>query len=76
MNEATSYVHLHVVNYEPSYLALMDAVNRLRNGEELREVRESLADAVAEHVGGMGLRTNDLGADVDYTAMIEYEMAE
>lgn len=74
MNAATEYVQLHLVNYEPSYLALRKAVDMYVNGTDgIAPARDFLADAVSEHMTGMGLDAEDLSDDVDYAAIIHDE---
>jgi hypothetical protein len=66
---------MHMANYEPSYLVLMEAASLYGDGEiELSEARDMLADAVEKHWEAMGLQLSDLDDDVDYASMIEYEI--
>ena len=74
MNAATSYVQMHVVNYEPTYLALQEAVQMYVDGDDgIAPARDFLADAVNQHRAGMGLDYDDLTGDVDYAAIIHDE---
>ena len=74
MNEATDYVHTHVINYEPTYIALGEAVTMVWDDEDIHEARDYLADVVDQHWQAMGLDASDL-ADVDYAEMIDWEMS-
>lgn len=65
MNDATEYVHDHIVNYEPTYIALMDCVNHNMHPNTLKTV-------VRHSCTAMGLQYEDL-RDVDYAAMIQWE---
>lgn len=74
MNEDTNYVHTHVVNYEPTYLVLMEAVNNYRDGGDLCQSRDMVEDAIESNVAGMGLQPSDLTDDVDCIDMILWEL--
>lgn len=79
MNEATDYVHTHVVNYEPTYLVLSEAVERYRNGayDDVAELRNAVAESVDQNWQAMGLDATDVNDDdVDFVAMIEFEAGE
>lgn len=78
MNDATDYVHTHVVNYEPTYLVLDEVTHMYREGdyEDMAALRDALAESVDQHWPEMGLHPTDLSDDVDYAAMIEYEAGE
>jgi hypothetical protein len=78
MNEDTDYVHTHVINYEPTYLVLMDVVTRWNEDQSngIADYRDELRAAVESHADAMGLDPEDLSDDVDYAAMIEYEASE
>lgn len=74
MNADTEYVQLHVVNYEPTYLALLTAVDMYVNGTDgIAAARDHLADAVAEHRDAMGLNPEHLTDEVDYAAIVAEE---
>jgi hypothetical protein len=75
MNESTDYVHSAVINYEPTYLVLMEVVSEWGDDQSgpLAPYRDALRDAVEMHREAMGLDISDLNDDVDYAAMIEYE---
>jgi hypothetical protein len=74
MNAATEYVQMHVVNYEPSYLALREAVDMYVNGDDgIAPARDFLADAVSQHLSGMGLDPEDLTDEVDFAAIVAEE---
>ena len=74
MNAATEYVQMHVVNYEPSYLALREAVDMYVNGDDgIAPARDFLSDAVSQHLSGMGLDSEDLTDEVDFAAIIAEE---
>ena len=74
MNEATDYVHTHVINYEPTYIALNEAVTMVQDDDQGIYASEYLADVVDQHWQAMGLDADDL-ADVDYAEMIDWEMS-
>lgn len=76
MDTATEHVHLHVVNYEPTYVALNHAISMYENdgGRGAAEARDYLIDAVERHALDAGLDYSDLD-DVDYSAMIQWEVA-
>jgi hypothetical protein len=77
MNESTEYVRMHVINFEPTYLALMEAVKDYQSETlTFHEAREELAAAVHTHREAMGLRASDLGDDVEYGEMIDFEVGE
>jgi hypothetical protein len=76
MDSDTDYVHTHVVNYEPTYLVLEAAAEVWAHPDPnvtLAELRDDLRDAVEQSWPEMGLRYADLD-DVDYAAMIEWEV--
>lgn len=76
MNDSTSYVRMHVINFEPTYLALMDAVAMLDDGAPMCESRDRLAESVDYHREAMGLDADDLDFDVDFADMIEFEAGD
>ena len=65
MDKNTTYVHDHIVNFEPTYLALMRAVRGALSANELRTI-------VRRNYQQCGLRSPDL-IGVNYAAMIEWE---
>ena len=74
MNAATSYVQLHVVNYEPTYLALREAVRMYVDSDDgIAPAREFLTDAVERRCAAMGLDPEDLTDEVDFAAIIHDE---
>lgn len=77
MGAVTERVYDHIVNYEPTYLALQEAVALYQESSDgIAEARELLADAVE---GGAfraaGLDCSDLDG-VDYSEMIQWEAGE
>ena len=74
MNTATAYVYLHVVNYEPTYLARLQAVRLFVEGHDgIALGRDLLADSVTEHLTAMGLDDDDLSDSVDFAAIVAEE---
>lgn len=75
MNNDTDYVHTHIVNYEPTYLALADIVRRWEDDETngIADYRDDLQAVVEQHWEAMGLDYSDLTDDVDYAVMIQFE---
>lgn len=73
MDANTDYVHDHVVNFEPTYNALVTAVREVERGERAVELVDPLADIVHEYHAEMGLQVQDL-LDVDWCSMIEWEV--
>lgn len=75
LNEDTDYVHTAVINYEPTYVVLVEAANGYDDDTFDRpEARDMLRGAVEAHYEAMGLELSDLTDDVDYGAMIEFEL--
>ena len=74
MNAATEYVQMHVVNYEPTYLALLQAVQLFVEGDDgIAPARDLLVDSVTEHRAAMGLDDEEVGDDVDFAAIVAEE---
>lgn len=74
MNSATRYVQMHVVNFEPTYLALRQAVAMFVEGDDgIGPARDFLTDAVERHRDAMGLDPEDLVDDVDFAAIVAEE---
>jgi hypothetical protein len=75
MNEDTDYVHNAIVNYEPTYIALGEAVTAWQADQDgpIGPYRDQLRDDVEQHREAMGLDAGDLTDDVDYAAIIQFE---
>jgi len=75
MNADTEYVRMHVVNYEPTYVALNHAVSLYWNdeGKGIAAARDYLRDAVERHYRDAGLDDEHLTDDVDYADIIVWE---
>jgi hypothetical protein len=76
MNEDTDYVHTHIVNYEPTYLVLANCVLAWEDDQHgpLAPYRDILRSEVEANFVAMGLHPRDLTDDVDYAAIIEWEL--
>lgn len=76
MNEATKYVRMHVINYEPTCQVLRAAAQAWEADQSgpIAPYRDDLADAVESNWDQMGLRPQDWDReDVDYAAIIQFE---
>jgi hypothetical protein len=75
VNESTQYVRMHVVNYEPLYVALNHAVSLYRPAEHgsIDAARDYLSAAVGRHYRDAGLDDRHLSGDVDYAEMVRWE---
>jgi hypothetical protein len=77
MDEPTAYVRMHVINYEPSWLALHDAATRYRDDIlTLAQASELVAAATGKHRAAMGLKPKHLTGDIGYADMVELEASE
>lgn len=65
MDEVTEYAHTHVVNFEPAYLRLQDAVAGTKSAAALRGL-------VLANFEAMGLNRSDLRG-VNWQAMVDWE---
>jgi hypothetical protein len=74
LDKVSSRVHEAVVNYEPTWQAVCEAVDGYTDDElTLQEARDLLRDAAEKHYKALGLELSDLD-DADFSAIIQYEI--
>lgn len=75
MSSATEYVHTHVINYEPTYLVLVQAGNDYAAGGDVVTAANAVQDVTGNNLAAMGLDREDFeDSDVSWIDMVLFEV--